>query len=36
MDFQGNQNLIENKEEKLLEPGVIIPAALPDKRCRGK
>ena len=20
MDFQGNQNLIENKEEKLLEP----------------
>ena len=27
MDFQGNQNLIENKEEKLLEPGVIIPQA---------
>ena len=23
MDFQGNQNLIENKEEKLLEPGII-------------
>src|SRR3990167_6546302 len=25
MDFQDNQNLIENKEEKLLEPGIIAP-----------
>ena len=25
MDFQGNQNLIENKEEKLLESGIIVP-----------
>src|SRR3989344_7120048 len=25
MDFQDNQNLIDNKEEKLLEPGIITP-----------
>src|SRR3989338_7056533 len=28
MDFQDNQNLIDNKEEKLLEPAVIAPQAV--------
>ena len=28
MDFQDNQNLIDNKEEKLLEPAVITPQAV--------
>ena len=29
MDFQDNQNLIDNKEEKLLEPGFIAPQVVP-------
>ena len=36
MDFQGNQNLIENKEKKLLEPGVIIPQAPSRQAMSGK
>src|SRR3989338_8688623 len=29
MDFQDNQNLIDNKEEKLLEPGIATPQVVP-------